>query len=178
MSKIIFCLPLSIGLSSMMFLANPQLAQAEILTLKQIPSLESLSHPNPLNYSDRVNDTLGFKSYQFKNRRFAAYQFQGKKGQLIRISILGGLASERDPNKMIIGSPLVNPVLILLDPAGNILAQKPDATDTAGGVIRLVLPLGGRYVILVTSGDYNTGGRYSLNLEQLKQDTLNPMLIR
>jgi len=175
MRKIISCLPLSIGL---IFLLNPLLAQAEILTNKEIPSLSSLSQPTSLNYSDRVNDTLGFKSYQYKNRRFAAYQFLGKQGQLARISILAGLASERDPNKMVMGSPLVNPVLILLGPDGNVLAQKPDVTDTAGGVIRLSLPQSGRYVILVTSGDYNTGGRYSLNLEQLKQDALNPMLIK
>ncbi len=158
MRKIISCLPLSIGL---MFLLNPLLAQAEILTNKEIPSLNSLSQPTSLNYSDRVNDTLGFKSYQYKNRRFAAYQFLGKQGQLVRISILAGLASERDPNKMVMGSPLVNPVLILLGPDGNVLAQKPDVTDTAGGVIRLSLPQSGRYVILVTSGDYNTGGRHS-----------------
>jgi hypothetical protein len=77
---------------------------------------------------------------------------------------------------MIFGSPLVNPVLILLDPDGNVLSQKPDAQDSAGGLIRLHLPKTGRYLILVTSGDYNTGGRYSLTLDRLKDDGSNSIL--
>jgi len=177
MIKIFSRSSLILGISSLLIFSNPLLNGVDALTVNQVPSFSALTNPTPLKYSNTINSTLGFNSFFYKNRRFASYSFNGKKNELIRISLLGGLPSTRNPNIMMFGeSPLVNPVLILMGPSGNIVSQKPDDQDVAGGLIRLHLPLTGQYLIIVTSGNYNTGGKYSLTLDRLKDDGSNSIL--
>jgi hypothetical protein len=159
---------ISLTLSLLGNLTTSAMGQNPILSTEQIPSSSQLSNPTALKYSARVQNVLGFGSFRHKGRSFAAYQFQGKQNQLIRISLVGGLASQRNPNELRTGSLLVNPVLILLDPQGQMIAQQPDNLNSPNALIRLNLPTTGKYIILVTSSNYNTGGKYTLTLQHLK----------
>jgi|GEM_PF-2054941 len=173
MFKRISGLSLVLGLSLLGNFSQILLVHSQTINADQIPPAAKLSHPSPLKYSANVQSVLNFNSFQYKGRLFASYEFEGTENQDVRISILGGLASDRDPNLIRTGSLLVNPLVILIDPQGNILAQKPDSVDDAVGIIRLNLPKTGKYLILVTSGNYNTGGRYTLTLDQVKDNGSN-----
>jgi hypothetical protein len=142
-----------------------RLAQAQ-LTADQIPASQ-LANSAKLEYGDRLSGALNVGSIRHQGRRFAIYHFEGEAGQLIRINLVGGLASDRTPGQLQTGSLLINPVVVLLDPAGEIIAQQPEQTDVANALIRMTLPVAGTYSILVTSATVGGGGRYTLTLQQL-----------
>ena len=147
-----------------------RLAQAQAqtqLTVDQLPT-SRLSNSAKLEYGDRINGTLNVSSIRHQGRRFAIYQFEGEAGQLIRINLVGGLASDRTPGQLQTGSLLINPVVVLLNPAGEIIAQQPEQTDVANALIRMNLPTTGTYNILVTSATVGAGGRYTLTLQKLE----------
>lgn len=145
-----------------------RLAQAQ-LTTNQLP-VSRLSDARTLKYGDRVNGALNVGSIRHQGRRFALYRFEGEAGQLIRINLGGGLASDRSPDQLQTGSLLINPVVILLDPNGEIIAQQPEQPNVANALIRMNLPLTGTYSILVTSATVGGGGRYTLTLQQPDQE--------
>jgi beta-lactam-binding protein with PASTA domain len=147
-----------------------RLAQAQAqtqLTVDQLPT-SRLSNSAKLEYGDRINGTLNVSSIRHQGRRFAIYQFEGEAEQSIRINLVGGLASDRTPGQLQTGALLINPVVVLLNPAGEIIAQQPEQTDVANALIRMNLPTTGTYNILVTSATVGAGGRYTLTLQQLE----------
>lgn len=150
------------------FVNEMRLAQAQ-LTNEQLPTSQLADSPT-LEYGARVNGALNVSSIRHEGRRFAIYQFEGEEGQLIRISLVGGLASERSPDQIQTGSSLINPVVVLLDPNGKIIAQQPEQSDVANALIRMNLPITGTYNILVTSATVGGGGRYTLTLQQIDQN--------
>ena len=85
---------LSTGLALSLFI-SPVMAQQ--LSESQIPSPSVLSRPTMIKYEARVNNAIGLNSFLFRGRRFASYQFKGEENQLIRITLIGGMASDRDP---------------------------------------------------------------------------------
>jgi hypothetical protein len=141
-----------------------EVAQAQ-LTTDQIPTSQ-LSNSTELEYGDRIDGALNASSVRHQGRRFAIYQFAGEAGQFIRINLVGGLASERSPNQLQTGSLLINPVVILVDPNGEIIAQQPEETNVANALILKELPSTGTYNILVTSATVGGGGQYTLTLQQ------------
>lgn len=145
-----------------------QVAQAQ-LTTDQLP-ISRLSDATKLQYDARVNGALNVSSIRHQGRRFALYQFEGTEGQLIRINLVGGLASNLPPDQLQTGALLINPVLVLLDPNGEIIAQQPEQTDVANALILMNLPTTGTYDIFVTSATVGGGGRYTLTLQQVTQD--------
>jgi len=147
-----------------------RLAQAQAqtqLTVDQLP-ISRLSSSAKLEYGDRISSTLNVSSIRHQGRRFAIYQFEGEAEQSIRINLVGGLASDRTPGQLQTGALLINPVVVLLNPAGEIIAQQPEQTDVANALIRLNLPTTGTYNILVTSATVGAGGRFTLTLQQLE----------
>lgn len=145
-----------------------QPAQAQFTT-DQIPDADQRANATPLEYGDRVNAALNVSSIRHQGRRFAVYQFTGEEGQLIRINVVGGLASNQSPNQLQTGTLLINPVVILLNPDGEIIAQQPEQTNVANALIRMNLPMTGTYTILVTSATVGGGGQYTLTLQQAEQ---------
>jgi hypothetical protein len=145
-----------------------RLAQAQ-LTTEQLPSSDQLSNASTLQYGDRVNGALNVSSIRHEGRRFAIYRFEGEEGQLVRINLVGGLASDRSPDQLQTGSLLVNPVVVLLAPNGEIIAQQPEQSDVANALIRMNLPMTGAYNILVTSATLGSGGAYTLTLQKPDQ---------
>jgi beta-lactam-binding protein with PASTA domain len=147
-----------------------RLAQAQAqaqLTVDQLP-ISRLSNSAKLEYGDRISSTLNVSSIRHQGRRFAIYQFEGEAEQSIRINLVGGLASDRTPGQLQTGALLINPVVVLLNPAGEIIAQQPEQTDVANALIRMNLPTTGTYNILVTSATVGAGGRYTLTLQKLE----------
>lgn len=142
-----------------------RLAQAQ-LTTEQLPDSEQLSSASTLQYGDRINGALNVSSIRHEGRRFAIYRFEGEEGQLVRINLVGGLASDRSPDQLQTGSLLVNPVVILLDSNGEIIAQQPEQPNVANALIRINLPTTGAYNILVTSAMIGGGGAYTLTLQK------------
>ena len=143
-------------------------AQAQTqLTVDQLP-ISRLSNSAKLEYGDRISSTLNVSSIRHQGRRFAIYQFEGEAEQSIRINLVGGLASDRTPGQLQTGSLLINPVVVLLNPAGEIIAQQPEQTDVANALVRMNLPTTGTYNILVTSATVGAGGRYTLTLQKLE----------
>jgi hypothetical protein len=140
-----------------------RIAQAQ-LTTDQIP-MSRLSDARKLEYGDRVNGRLNVSSIRHQGRRFAIYQFEGEEGQLARINLVGGVASTQSPNQLQTGNLLINPVVILLDPEGKIIAQQPEETNVANALIRMNLPITGTYTIFVTSAAAGGGGQYTLTLQ-------------
>ena len=148
-------------------LAQTQSQAQTQLTVEQLP-ISRLSSSAKLEYGDRINGTLNVSSIRHQGRRFAIYQFEGEAEQSIRINLVGGLASDRTPGQLQTGALLINPVVVLLNPAGEIIAQQPEQTDVANALIRMNLPTTGTYNILVTSATVGAGGRYTLTLQQLE----------
>ena len=145
-----------------------RLAQAQ-LTTEQLPDSDQLSNASTLQYGDRVNGALNVSSIRHEGRRFAIYRFEGEEGQLVRINLVGGLPSDRSPDQLQSGSLLVNPVVILLDSNGEIVAQQPEQSNVANALIRINLPMTGTYSILVTSATSGGGGAYTLTLQNPDQ---------
>ena len=145
-----------------------RLAQAQ-LTVDQLPDSAQLADAPTLQYGNRTNGALNVSSIRHQGRRFAIYRFEGEEGQLVRINLVGGLASDRSPDQLQTGSSLINPVVVLVDPNGEIIAQQPEQSDVANALIRMNLPMTGTYSILVTSATVGGGGRYTLTLQQLDQ---------
>jgi hypothetical protein len=145
-----------------------RLAQAQ-LTTEQLPDSDRLSSASTLQYGDRVNGALNVSSLRHEGRRFAIYRFEGEEGQLVRINLVGGLASNRSPDQLQTGSLLINPVVILLDANGEIIAQQPEQSNMANALIRINLPMTGAYNILVTSATIGGGGAYTLTLQKSDQ---------
>jgi len=145
-----------------------RLAQAQ-LTTEQLPDSDQLSSASTLQYGDRINGALNVSSIRHEGRRFSVYRFEGEEGQLARINLVGGLASDRSPDQLQTGSLLVNPVVVLLAPNGEIIAQQPEQSDVANALIRINLPMTGAYNILVTSSIIGGGGAYTLTLQKSDQ---------
>lgn len=141
-----------------------RLAQAQ-LTTEQLPN-SALSSASTLQYGDRVNGALNVSSIRHEGRRFAIYRFEGEEGQLVRINLVGGLGSDRSPDQLQTGSLLINPVVVLLAPSGEIIAQQPEQPNVANALIRMNLPTTGTYNILVTSATVGGGGAYTLTLQK------------
>ena len=154
-------------LSNEVRLAQAQAQAQTQLTVDQLP-ISRLSNSAKLEYGDRISSTLNVSSIRHQGRRFAIYQFEGEVEQSIRINLVGGLASDRTPGQLQTGALLINPVVVLLNPAGEIIAQQPEQTDVANALIRMNLPTTGTYNILVTSATVGAGGRFTLTLQQLE----------
>ncbi|HEY9657310.1 MAG TPA: hypothetical protein V6C65_02515, partial [Allocoleopsis sp.] len=131
-------------------IANTILVAQAQLTTDQLP-ISRLSDATKLQYDARINGALNVSSIRHQGRRFAIYQFEGTEGQLIRINLVGGLASNLPPDQLQTGALLINPAVILLDPDGQIIAQQPEQTDVASALISMNLPMTGTYAIFVTS---------------------------
>jgi hypothetical protein len=147
------------------FVNEIRLAQAQFTT-DQLPS--DLSSSSELQYGDSMRGRLNVGSIRHQGRRFSIYRFEGEEGQLIRINLAGGLASDRPPDQLQTGALLINPAVILLDPNGEIVAQQPEQTDVANALIRMNLSMSGTYHILVTSITIGGGGQYALTLQQIE----------
>ena len=154
-------------LSNEVRLAQAQAQAQTQLTVDQLP-ISRLSSSAKLEYGDRISSTLNVSSIRHQGRRFAIYQFEGEAEQSIRINLVGGLASDRTPGQLQTGALLINPVVVLLNPAGEIIAQQPEQTDVANALVRMNLPTTGTYNILVTSATVGAGGRYTLTLQKLE----------
>lgn len=147
-------------------------AQAQ-LTATQLPPMSAFPDPRMLEYGDRLRNNLTRRSHRHQGRLFHLYQFEGEAEQLVRANLVGGAPTSRNPGELQTGTLLLNPVLVLLDPAGNIVTQQPETAGLATALIRLNLPTTGTYSLLVTSATVGVGGRYTLSLEQLNQDGTN-----
>ncbi|WP_416676084.1 hypothetical protein [Egbenema bharatensis] len=141
-----------------------RLAQAQ-LTTEELPGADHLSNASTLEYGDRVNGALNVSSLRHAGRRFSIYRFEGEEGQLVRINLVGGSSRSRTPGQLQTGSLLINPVVVLLAPNGEIIAQQPEQADVANALIRMNLPMTGTYNILVTSATAGGGGAYTLTLQ-------------
>jgi len=143
------------------------------LSSEQVPTPDRFSEPVRLEYGTTTGGRVSSRSLRHQGRRFEIHQFDGEEGQLIRIGLLGGDESTRSPEQVQFGSLLVSPVLVLVDPNGNIIAQQPDSSDAASAIVRMTLPTTGTYSIYVTSNLIGVGGRYTITLQQLRQDGSN-----
>lgn len=148
-------------------LAQTQTQTQPQLTIDQLP-MARLADAAALTYGASTRGALNLSSIVHRGRRFAIYRFDGEAGQLVRANLLGGLASERSPDRLQSDALLINPVLVLVDPNGAIIAQQPEQTNMANATIRMALPETGTYILFVTSSSSGVGGRYSLNLEQIQ----------
>jgi hypothetical protein len=166
-SGAIACLTARIAISAPLTIAQAQ------LTATQLPPASAFPEPAMLDYGDRVRNNLTRRSHRHEGRLFHLYQFEGEAEQLVRANLVGGAPTSRNPGELQTGTLLLNPVLVLLDPAGNIVTQQPEGAGLSNALIRLTLPATGTYSLLVTSANVGIGGRYTLSLEQLNQDGTN-----
>ncbi len=144
-----------------------RLAQARF-TPDQLP-LSDLTNSSELQFDSSVRGRIGAGSIRHQGRLFSIYRFEGEAGQLIRLNVVGELASDRPSDRIQTGSLLVNPAVILLDPNGEIVAQQPEQANAANALIRMNLPTTGTYHVFVTSTIIGAGGRYDLTLQQIEQ---------
>ncbi|MGA7932350.1 MAG: hypothetical protein WCA35_02105 [Kovacikia sp.] len=132
----------------------------------------------PLTGTIQINSSIKGKltnsDYRFEGRRYHKYQFSGEEGKLMRMTVVGANIDPNQPTtRFNINSTLVNPVLVLVAPDGQIIDQQPAENNLSFARIRMTLPATGTYSLLVTSVSPQTNGNYSLTVERLKQDGSN-----
>jgi hypothetical protein len=132
----------------------------------------------PLTGTIQINSSIKGKltnsDYRFEGRRYHKYQFSGEEGKLMRMTVVGANVDPNQPTtRFSINPTLVNPVLVLVAPDGQIIDQQPTENNLSFARIRMTLPATGTYSLLVTSVSPQTNGNYSLTVERLKQDGSN-----
>ncbi|MFB2836287.1 hypothetical protein [Floridanema evergladense] len=144
-----------------------------LIAQNQLPSPARISNSTRLECDKTIQGRLSSSDYRFQGRRFQRFSLNGQKDRLIRLSLVGGSASQRRGDTLQINQSLVNPVLILYAPNGQMLEQQPKQENVINAIIRTKLPLAGTYDLLVTSATPGTVGRFSLTYQQLKSDGSN-----
>ncbi len=93
-----------------------------------------------------VNDSVREGQYQF-------YAFQGQAGQKIRIDAIASVDSVLDP------------VIAVLNPEGDIIAEADDTANSLNPQLTLTLPIDGTYQVRVNG--YLSEGQFMLTVAQL-----------
>ncbi|WP_193983609.1 hypothetical protein [[Phormidium] sp. LEGE 05292] len=141
-----------------------------LIAQNQIPSPARISNSTRLECNQTLQGRLSLSDHRFQGRNFLKYVFNGQKDQLIRVSLVGGSPNQRPSNTLQVNPLLLNPVLILYAPNGQMVDQQPKQENLIDAVIRTKLPTTGTYNLLVTSATPGTVGRFSLTYQQLKTD--------
>lgn len=144
-----------------------------LIAQSQLPSPAKISNSTRLECNKTIKGRLSTSDFRFQGRRFQKYLLNGQKDQLIRVSLVGGSATQGRADTLQANQLLINPVLVLYTPNGQIVEQQPKQANVIDAVIRTKLPTNGTYSVLVTSATPGTVGRFSLTYQQLKSDGTN-----
>ena len=144
-----------------------------LIAQSQLPSPAKISNSTRLECNRTIQGRLSTNDFRFQGRRFQKYLFNGQKDQLIRVSLVGGSATQRRADTLQVNQLLIDPVLVLYTPNGQMIEQQPKQTNSIDAVIRTKLPATGTYNVLVTSATPGNVGRFSLTYQQLKSDGTN-----
>lgn len=144
-----------------------------LIAQNQLPSPAKISNSTRLNCNQTIQGRLSLSDFRFQGRRFQKFVLTGQKDQLIRVSLVGGSANQGRADTLQANPLLINPVLVLYSPSGQIVEQQPKQANSIDAVIRTKLPTTGTYNLLVTSANPGNIGRFSLTYQQLKSDGTN-----
>jgi hypothetical protein len=144
-----------------------------LIAQSQLPSPAKITNSTRLECNKTIQGRLSTNDFRFQGRRFQKYLLNGQKDQLIRVSLVGGNATQRRADTLQVNQLLINPVAILYDPKGQIVEQQPKQANSIDAVIRTKLPTTGTYNLLVTSATPGNVGRFSLTYQQLNLDGTN-----
>jgi len=144
-----------------------------LIAQNQLPSPARISSSTRLECNKTIQARLSLSDFRFQGRHFQKYLLNGQKDQLIRVSLVGGSATQRRGDTLQVNPLLINPVLILYTPNGQMVDQQPKQENVINAVISTKLPTTGTYNLLVTSATPGTVGRFSLTYQQLKSDGTN-----
>lgn len=144
-----------------------------LIAQSQLPSPAKISNSTPLECNKTIQGRLSTNDFRFQGRRFQKYLLNGQKDQLIRVSLVGGSATQRRADTLQVNQLLINPVVVLYAPNGQMVEQQPKQANSINAVIRTKLPTTGTYNLLVTSATPGAIGRFNLTYQQLKPDGTN-----
>ncbi len=99
--------------------------------------------------------------FQFENRYFHFYRFDGKENQVIQLRLVGSADRRRTNNLSL------QPYMFLLDPESKVILQRGSSGDSNkvnDAFVYTKLPTTGTYTIAITSQKPKDKGRYTLAL--------------
>ncbi|MFB2936141.1 hypothetical protein ACE1B6_12885 [Aerosakkonemataceae cyanobacterium BLCC-F154] len=144
-----------------------------LIAQSQLPSPAKISRSTRLQCDKTIQGRLSTSDFRFQGRRFQKYLFNGQKDQLIRVSLVGGSPTQTRADTLQVNQLLINPVVVLYAPNGQMVEQQPKQANSINAVIRTKLPTTGTYNLLVTSATPGAVGRFNLTYQQLKPDGTN-----
>ncbi|MGA9378965.1 MAG: hypothetical protein WBV73_09370 [Phormidium sp.] len=144
-----------------------------LIAQSQLPSPAKISNSTRLECNKTIQGRLSTSDFRFQGRRFQKYLLNGQKDQLIRVSLVGGSATQRSGDTLQVNPLLINPVAVLYAPNGQMVEQQPKQENSIDAVIRTKIPTTGTYNLLVTSATPGAVGRFSITYQQLKPDGTN-----
>lgn len=158
-------------------IGNIALAETELEAAGTAGSNDSFSSAQPLVFVEKIEvvGTIGVldKATRTPISDIDFYSFQGRKGDVLRIDIDGGIKTTSDPLRSL------DSLIAIFKPDGTVLRQKNDLVLTSGEVVdegslsrfdpwmeQILLPATGKYFVGVTSDARYSNGTMRVFLDQ------------
>ena len=141
--------------------ALPVRSQAQMMSEFPLGEAAQVTLPTtPIRVGEVVPGILNRDDSLVSGMYVQAFQFAGTEGDPIFIHLVGSF-DQRAQNRL-----ALNPYLIVINPAGQVVARTSAAPNTVNAFALLRLRASGNYTVLVSGAPAGQPGRYSLTVQR------------